>query len=233
MSIHFSHLRSPQIRQAAEQGATVVLPLGQIEEHGPHLPIHTDLLIARRVCEEAVKSLAGKPPAYLLEAICYGYSQKVLQQWAGTFVVPQETVIATLKHVGLSLVDMGFRKIVIVSTHGNHTGVARVAARMLADERGLGAGVFFPFSMCAEILAAHGKAGPGGSCHAGESETSVMLHLAPELVDLSAATAADKLTAVSPYSSSQAFISTWTRQESKSGRERADVRAPVPARRST
>ena len=119
--------------------------------------------------------------------------------------------------MGLSLVDMGFRKIVIVSTHGNHTGVARVAARMLADERGLGAGVFFPFSMCAEILAAHGKAGPGGSCHAGESETSVMLHLAPELVDLSAATAADKLTAVSPYSSSQAFISTWTRQESKSG----------------
>ena len=58
MGIHFSELRYPQIQDAAKKGAVVVLPFGQIEEHGPHLPIHTDAFIAERVCEEAVRQLA-------------------------------------------------------------------------------------------------------------------------------------------------------------------------------
>ena len=217
MSLYFSELRSPQIEDAARQGAVVVLPFGQTEEHGPHLPISADTLIVQRVCEEAVRSLDGDPLCYVLDPICYGYSQEVLTKWPGTFCLPQEVLIQVLKHVLLSLVDMDFRKIVVVSAHGNHTGVARVVARMLADEGGVGPGLFFPCATAADILREHGKAGPAGSCHGGEFETSVVLHLAPELVDMSAATGDDKLQDVSPYPSSQAFVSTWTRQESRSG----------------
>ena len=217
MAIHFSELRSPEIEDAAKQGAAVVLPFGQTEEHGKHLPVQTDTLIVQHVCEEAVKSLDGQPLSYVMDPLCYGYSQEVLTKWPGTFYVPQDIVIQLLKHVLLSLVDMEFRKIVVVSGHGNHTGVARVVARMLADEAGVGPGIFFPHAALGEVLKEHGKAGPGGSCHGGEFETSVMLHLAPELVDMSAATADDKLQSVSPYPSSQAFVSTWTRQESRSG----------------
>ena len=112
---------------------------------------------------------------------------------------------------------MGFRKTAVVSTHGNHVAIARVAARMLADERGIGPGLFFPFRAASETLAEHGKAGPGGSCHAGEFETSVMLHLAPELVQMKLAPSGDALSASSPFPSDQAFVSTWTRQKSRSG----------------
>jgi len=217
MRISFSELRSPQVGEAAAAGAVPVLPLGQIEEHGPHLPINTDVFIARRVCEAAVRRLAGSPRSYVLDAIAYGYSQRAMKRWPGTFTVAQETVIETLKQVLISLAEMGFRKIVVVSTHGNHVGVARVAARMVADERGIGPGVFFPYAACSDILGEYGKAGAGGSCHAGEFETSVMLHMAPELVDLSAAGGEDRLSFTSPYPSSQAFVSTWTLQESSSG----------------
>jgi len=217
MGVYFSELRSPQIREAAEKGAVVVLPFGQIEEHGPHLPINTDTMIAERICEEAVTQLAGDPLSYVLTPISYGYSQKVLKKWPGTFSLSQKTVIETLKSVIISLADMGIRKCVVVRTHGNHKGVARVAARDIADECGAGPALFFPFAGVSDVLKKHTKTGAYGSCHAGEMETAIMQHIALDLVDMSVAVAADKLTNISPYPSSQAFVSTWTLQESVSG----------------
>jgi len=217
MTTNFSELRSPQVKDAADRNAALLLPVGQIEEHGPHLPIHTDLFIARRLCEETVKNLSGDPTAYVLEAVPYGYSQHVIKRWPGTFVLSQQTVIDTLKSVCVSLADMGFRKIVLVNAHGNHDGVAKVAVRDVADQSGIGVAIVTSYALCSDVMEEHGRAGPGGSCHAGEFETSVMLHLAPELVDLSAANDSDKLVQVSPYSSSQAFVSPCTRQRSESG----------------
>jgi creatinine amidohydrolase len=217
MTIRFSELRSPQAGAAAEAGAVLVLPVGQTEEHGPHLPLNTDSLIAERVCAAAVESLRGKPPAYVLDTVAYGYSQKALQAWPGTFVVPQATLIEYLERIVVSAVEMGFRKIVIASTHGNHDGVVRVVARNVADRCGVGPGVVFPHALAADVLQSRRKAGAAGTCHACEFETSVMLHLAPHLVEMAVATAADKLKSASPYASSQAFVSTWTLQKSRSG----------------
>ena len=152
-----------------------------------------------------------------MDTIAYGYSQRVLKKWPGTFVIPLPTFIDTVTNLLLSLSAMGFRKVALVSTHGNHPGALRVVARQVADECGMGPGLFFPTATAFSLLEEHGSAGPGGSCHAGEFETSVMLHLSPELVDMDAAGPGDKIRDVSPYSSSEAFVSTWTRQESASG----------------
>jgi len=225
MAIRFAELRSPQIGEAVERGAVAVLPIGQTEQHGPHLPISTDTIEAERICEAAVKKLDARPEAYVLDAFRYGYSQKVVTAWPGTFAIPQETVIEMLRQMLIALADMGFKKIVLVSIHGNHDGVVRVVQRMLADERGIGPGAFFPLKAVGDIVKEGGKAGPGGSCHSGEMETSIMLHLAPELVDMSVATSADKLTFSSPYSSGEAFVSTWTVQKSGSG----TYGDPIPA----
>jgi creatinine amidohydrolase len=217
MKRRFSQFRYPEVKAAADAGAVLVLPLGQTEEHGPHLPINTDTYIGVRVCEEAIERLNGEPPAFLLDEVAYGFSQKVMKEWPGTFVVPQDILIQTLKHIMISVADMGFRKVVVVSTHGNHDGVARVAARSVTDERGIGPGVFFPFAAVGDVLKQHGKAGPGGVCHACEMETSLMLYLRPEWVDMTVAVATDKLQQTSPYPSSQAYVSTWTMQKSRSG----------------
>lgn len=217
MAPRFCELRHPQVREAADAGGLLALPIGQTEEHGPHLPINTDTLIVERVCAAAIDRLAGAPPAWLLDPICYGYSQKVLKKWPGTIVLPQRVVIDTLVSLVVSLVDSGFRKIALVSFHGNHDGIVRVAARQVADERGVGPGVCFPYALGADALRAHSVGGPSASCHAGEFETSLMLHLAPHLVDTNAFESTDRLTFESPWSSSQAFVSTWTRQKSRTG----------------
>ena len=217
MSILFSELRSPQIKAAAEAGAVLVLPVGQTEAHGPHLPVNTSTLIIQRVCHAAVKSLSGKPPALLLDPVTYGYSPKTFKAWPGTFVVPQETLIETLKHLAISAADMGFRKFAIVSGHGDHDGVVRVAARSVADECGMGPGILFPFALVADVLREHSKSGPHGAGHAGEMETALLLQLAPHLVDMSAAAADDRLKVTPSYFSNQAYVSMWTLQKSQSG----------------
>jgi creatinine amidohydrolase len=217
MRIHFSELRSPQVQEAADAKAALVLPVGQIEEHGRHLPLKTDLLIIRRVSEEAVRRLEGRPPCHVLDPISYGYSGQVMKNWPGTFIIPQQTLTEMIKHVLTSVADMGFRKLIVLSGHGNHVGVLRTVAREVADATGIGPGVAFPYAFAGDVLEEHAQAGPGGSCHGGEFETSLMLHLAPELVDMHEATFEDRLRDEFPYSSREAFVSTWTRQKSKHG----------------
>ena len=140
-----------------------------------------------------------------------------MKSWPGTFVVPQKTLAGVIKSVLISLADMGFRKMVAVSGHGNHVGVLRSVAREVADETSVGPGVVFPYSFGAELLEEHGRGGPGSSCHGGEFETSLMLHLAPELVEMTETTDEDRIRDEFPYSSNQAFVSTWTRQQSQNG----------------
>jgi creatinine amidohydrolase len=225
VTVFFSELRSPQVQEAARRNAVLLLPLGQIEEHGPHLPIHTDSLIAERVSDAAVRLLNDSFPCFIMDPVRYGYSQKVLQRWAGTFVIPQEIVIQVLKHILLSVADMGFRKIVIVSAHGNHVGLSTVVARMVADACGIGPAIYYPGKACAALLHDESKAGPNGTCHACEFETSVMLHLAPELVDMSVASDIDIIRTPKRYPESEAFISTWTMQESQTGAYGAPTKA--------
>ena len=217
MTIHFSELRSPQVQEAADAGAALVLPVGQVEEHGPHLPLKTDLLITERVCEEATRRVLPWPACYVLDPIIYGYSGQVMKKWPGTFIIPYETLVDQIKNVLVSVADMGFRKLVVVSGHGNHVGILRMVVRAVRDETPAGPGLVFPYGFAGEVLEENGQAGPGGSCHGGEFETSVMLHLAPELVEPDAATAEDRLREEFPYSSGQAYVSTWTRQASKQG----------------
>lgn len=217
MSIFFSDLRSPQIERAADENAALVLPVGQIEEHGPHLPIKTDLLIAEKVCENAVQTIENEPPTLVLDPVAYGFSGAIMKQWAGTFIIPQNILVDYIENILLSAADMGFGKLVIVSTHGNHVGVLRTVARNVADAIPNAPGLYFPYACATEILDEYGKAGPGGSCHGGEFETSVMLHLAPELVDLEDVTDEDTIQGNWPYSSSEAYVSTWSREETKQG----------------
>ena len=109
--------------------------------------------------------------------------------------------------------------------HGHHTGALRVVVRQLADQCDVDVALALPAAMAADKLKEITRAGPGASSHAGEFETSLMLHRRPDLVDMSAATDADRLTLDTEFSSSEVFWSTWRRQRTTTGAYGAPTQA--------
>ena len=217
MTKNFGELKSPGVARAVEANALLLLPVGQTEEHGPHMPLNTDTLIATDLCEAAADQLDGDIETYVLPPVSYGFSARVMDRWPGTFRVRMDTIISVVREVCESVARMGFKKVVIVSGHGNHTGPMRVVARQVADSCAIDVPVVMPAGMVMNKLAEINKGGPGASCHAGEYETSLMLHLHPELVDMSQATNEDLLRLTGDFASSEVFWSTWMRQQSTHG----------------
>lgn len=216
MSVLFGEQRSPDLKKAAKRNALILLPLGQTEEHGPHLPVNTDSVLAREVARSVGERMAARTPTLVMDTICYGYSASALKRWPGTIVLRPETVMDTLCETCVSVIEMGFRRVAILSIHGNHDGVTRVAARKIADATGVYPVVAFPIELAKARFLKVAEAGAAGSCHAGEFETSVMLHLAPHLVAMGKAPGPNPLRGASPFAG-KVFWSTWGRERSRHG----------------
>lgn len=224
MSIHFAEKTSEELARLAAENATVLLPVGILEEHGRHLPVNCDVVIAERVAAAAAKRLADGLRVLVLPPVWTGYTALLLQKWAGTVRVPPRVFTDVVKHVCLSLIDMGLRRILCVNGHGQHPALLETAARELADETGVYIASADVARMGAAAFAEVRRSAPGGAIHGGEFETSLMLHLEPSLVDMSKATADDVFHAATDLlpgdgfaGSKQYFFSTWGRQESTTG----------------
>lgn len=219
------NLTSKQVAQATERGTILLIPVGQTEEHGSHLAIGADSIIAENIAEEAARRAVGQVPVLVAPSIQYGYSNEIMRAWPGTFIVRPQVMIDLLVDVCCSAVNMGFRKVAIVSGHGHHVGICRVAVRLVFDKVGVNVVITQPHSFGKEALAAARKSGPGGICHAGEYETSMLMHLGHN-VDLSVADASDRLRFKSKFVScdgiggdkaGSVFWSTWGLQKTASG----------------
>ena len=158
MSKLFEELTRPEIEAAIENRPVLLLPLGQTEQHGPHLAV------------------GGDPPVLVLPSISYGYVPKVVQEWVGAFRIRSEVMIDYLADVCTSAVEMGFEKLIIVSTHGPHGNIGPLAARKVFDRTGVGIVFSMPHKVGAEAFRKVRKSGIGGASHAGEYETALMMH---------------------------------------------------------
>lgn len=216
MLYEFGRLRSPEVGEVMGEGALVVLPVGQQEEHGPHLPVNTDCVIGEKVAAEAARRVGKDLPVVLMDPIRYGYSGKLMTRWAGTMQVSMETIGNYVYEVCASLADMGAQKIAIFNNHGHHIAVLEMVARKLADEKGVAPMVLVPLYLAAEEVRSILKGGPGSSCHAGELETSLMLLFDPERVDVSLAKD-DPVRDMGLGSGKGVFWSTWERQSTDAG----------------
>jgi creatinine amidohydrolase len=141
----------------------LVVPLGSIEQHGPHLPFATDTVVASAVAEGAVATLEG---AMLAPALPYGASGEH-EDFPGTVSLGTEALTALLVEYGRSACRWAGR-VLVVNGHGGNLEALRAAGTVLGRE---GRDVaWFP---CA----------PGeGDAHAGRTETSLMLHVEPGAV---------------------------------------------------
>lgn len=163
----------PQIKQAAKDNVVLLLPLGQTEEHGTHLQVGCDTIIAEHVARATADRLDGQ--ALVLPSIPYAYIPKAMTAWP-VFRVRWDVMINFIADVCTSAVESGFQKLIIISTHGPNGDLARTAAREVFDRTGIGPVVSIPHNIVAKRFNAIRRSTAGGTSHAGEYETSLLMH---------------------------------------------------------
>jgi creatinine amidohydrolase len=180
-------LSGPAAAAALGPDSVVVLPTGAIEHHGPHLPLNTDYLLADLIAAAAVDgAVAAGLDVWLLPTLSYTKSDE--HSWApGTMWLSWDTMMRTVVDLGRSVAAAGARKLVFLNGHGGNTALLQVAVREIRRQTGLQT-----FAMPALVAGAERPNGEGLDerglgIHGGASETSILLHLRPDLVDLSLA----------------------------------------------
>jgi creatinine amidohydrolase len=190
MTIYFNELTSPEIQKAAEQNTLILLPVGQVEEHSSHLPLDTDCIIARETAKTVAEKIAPEIPVLVMPTVWTAYSVRQVSRWPGLVSFRQpETMIQMVYDILASLVQMGFRKIVLINAHGNNPAILELACRRIGDDYQAFPAVTFTLGMSKSIGPQVRRSQMGGCGeHAGEVETALLLHLTPELVHLDRAT---------------------------------------------
>ena len=168
--------------QARLPEATVVIPIGATEQHGPHLPIMTDHLMAETIALRAADLVPASADVLVAPTLPYGCSQHHLAV-GGALTVTQRTFIAFLVDLAESVAHMGGRRLVLLNGHGGNEDSMRVAANELVFERRLGMAVAAVSYWTVGKAAMEGFPGasPG---HAGHFETSVVMAVRPDLPQL-------------------------------------------------
>ncbi|MEO9263413.1 MAG: creatininase family protein [Candidatus Baltobacteraceae bacterium] len=186
-TFHYGEMAWPAIREAAARGLVAVVPIATIEDHGPHLPVDTDLRLCNAVCETAVSRAPDR--AVLVPAINHGYSPHHMD-FPGAITIGAHTLIDYGVDVCRSLAHHGFTRMLIVNGHGSNTPFIDIIARLTVVETDvLAAAVNYwaapGVRRVAETLRESDKI--GGMNHACEFETSIYLAVRPDLVDMSKA----------------------------------------------
>ena len=179
--VEWAKLTGPEIRAVAGRGdALAVLPIGSLEQHGPHLPVITDTASASAAAIRAARLVADEMPVLVLPGLWTGMSEHHLP-FGGTISLNFTELRGVLSGVVRSLRAIGFARLLIVNGHGGNIDPLAVAARELAHDYGLPVIACTPWFLTRDRVAeiAQTKETPAHAC---EGETSVMLAVAPELV---------------------------------------------------
>jgi creatinine amidohydrolase len=176
----FAKMRWPEIDLASEQDRVVLIPTGTLEDHGLHLPVDTDVVIAEEVCSRVADALPDG--VVVMPPVVYGFSPHHIDG-PGTVTIRWDTFIESVQQVVSSLAYHGFRRILLVNGHGSNEPVLDVAARLSIVEN--------PDILCAmtswwglervhtEVASFRESEWTGHAC---ELETSLYLAIDPDLV---------------------------------------------------
>jgi creatinine amidohydrolase len=182
--LEYGKLSWPEVARAVAEERVPIVPIGTLEDHGPHLPIDTDVTLVEAICRGAATALAEE--AVLLPAIVHGYSPHHMD-FPGTVTISWDTFCRYCTDVATSLVGHGFKRVLLVNGHGSNQNLVEMAARLtMVEEPGclVAACFYLAGPSSAGVIDDVRDSDRGGMAHACELETSLYLHLAPEAVDM-------------------------------------------------
>src|SRR5262245_16354077 len=126
--MRWEELSVPKVEQLDRDSTVLILPLGSVEQHGRHLPLGTETILAHALANGVnarVKGRAEVPPPRW-----YGFAPHHMR-FAGTVTLRTETMIALVEDVAASLIEHGFRRLLLLNGHGGNNGVIDVLASKL------------------------------------------------------------------------------------------------------
>ncbi len=158
------------------QPRVAVLPVGSFEQHGRYLPLITDTAIACVIAQE----IAAAYPVHLLPPITVSCSHEHAS-FPGTVSISARTLYAVIDDIRISLARSGIHKLVIVNGHGGNYVLSNVVQEANVDGPAVS---LFPLGLDWDRAREYGglESDRHADMHAGEIETSILLHAAPELV---------------------------------------------------
>lgn len=176
----YTEMTAIELKNVSRDETLVILPIAAVEQHGPHMPTGTDTIITTAVAEHVEQKL--KESVLLLPTLWLGASQHHLR-WGATLTSRVENYETLLCEICESLLDDGFRRVMILNGHGGNIGPMQISLRRLQVN----------YQNCQLMAASYWSIAEKeiaslmeGECktvgHACEVETSLIMHLRPELV---------------------------------------------------
>lgn len=181
---------APEIRSiGGEDGSVAVVPVGSIEQHGNHLPVSTDTILADAMARLGAERVADEIPVLVTPPIWTGLSPHHMD-FGGTITLSVETLLSLLGDVADSVLENGFDAVLFLNGHGGNMSVIGAAVtgigRRFPDAQVLG---LTYFQLAEPFIDEIRESDPGGMAHGGEFETSLLLYLRPDLVEMDRAEA--------------------------------------------
>ncbi|MGQ3675485.1 creatininase family protein [Xanthobacter sp. TB0139] len=179
---NWADLSSPALAALDKEKLVAVLPVAAVEQHGPHLPLGTDLYIAEGYLARIRPRVPDMLDVLALPVQAVGKSDEH-QRFTGTLTLTPATAVTAWVELGRCLARAGVRRLVLMNTHGGNVPVIDLVARTLRLEHDMLAVTCsmhrfgYPVGLFEEHERAHG-------IHGGDVETSLMLAFRPELVDM-------------------------------------------------
>lgn len=155
----------------------VLIPIGSLEQHGPHLPLSTDTIIAF----EVAKRVAEKLNIALTPPINFGFSIEHMD-FPGTISLKPLTLSILLRDICSSLAQNGFKKIFIINGHGGNKAIIESAIQSIKNDLDISLYSFTLLNMVREVFDKIRESPIGDAGHADEVETSLMFTICPENV---------------------------------------------------
>jgi creatinine amidohydrolase len=174
-------LTRKQIKELPKEEALVILSVGAVEQHGDHLPVMTDSLIGEATLTRALEKVSAEHQIWVIPPISYGKSNEHLGI-AGTISLSANTLHNVIMDIAESLKASGFRRLLLMNTHGGNMDLLNVVSREIRINTGIMVFYLAPSSLkrSAKDLFSADELEYG--IHAGDYETSVVMAIKPNWV---------------------------------------------------